>query len=304
MNLHSDTKAPPSPTLEKQKLSYWRKLGGGSLGISLGIHALILAAGVYFVVQVIPKEEKQPELVIPRTDGPGKPPTSVRPQTSTSPSDLPRIVNKGRSDITLPEPSPSDAMPNLNPISNGPMETNKGSGGFISGAYGPESPAIGGPETGKSPFGIPNAKADGITGVFYDLKQTKNGKPTGLNDIQAQEVIREFVTKGWKDHTFADFYQAPERLKQTRIFIPMMNAAKAPEAFHCEIRVPLTGNGGRRRGRCNSGGPGYRDNNGDVSLRRCRARRRQHRSTRRCQSKRPAAPRPRARRRPHRWRCP
>jgi len=237
MNLHSDTKAPPSPTLEKQKLSYWRKLGGGSLGISLGIHALILAAGVYFVVQVIPKEEKQPELVIPRTDGPGKPPTSVRPQTSTSPSDLPRIVNKGRSDITLPEPSPSDAMPNLNPISNGPMETNKGSGGFISGAYGPESPAIGGPETGKSPFGIPNAKADGITGVFYDLKQTKNGKPTGLNDIQAQEVIREFVTKGWKDHTFADFYQAPERLKQTRIFIPMMNAAKAPEAFHCEKDV-------------------------------------------------------------------
>jgi len=237
MNLHPDTESTSPPTFEKQKPSYWRRLGGGSLGISLGIHAVLLAAGVYFVVQVIPKEEKQPDPMAPHTGSPGKPQTSVKPQTSTPPSDLPRIANKGRGEITLPEQSPSEAMPTLNPISNGSMETNKGTGGLIPGAYGPESLAISGPETGKSPFGIPDAKADGITGVFYDLKQTKNGKPTGLNDAQVQEVIREFVTKGWKDHTFADFYQAPERLKQTRIFIPMMNAAKAPEAFHCEKEV-------------------------------------------------------------------
>ena len=41
------------PTLPK-KSGFWRKLGAGSLAISLMVHAIIIALGVFLVVAVIP----------------------------------------------------------------------------------------------------------------------------------------------------------------------------------------------------------------------------------------------------------
>ena len=55
MNPHLDSHPSPAAPIPKQR--FWQKLGGGSLSISLILHLFLLAGGVIWVFQVLPKEE-------------------------------------------------------------------------------------------------------------------------------------------------------------------------------------------------------------------------------------------------------
>jgi hypothetical protein len=87
--------------------------------------------------------------------------------------------------------------------------------------------------------------ANALTGTFYDLKQDRNGKSTNVgeatafNDIvnQSREILHDFVKRGWNERDLAKFYQAPQKLYQTKIFMPSMGANEAPKAFGCEKEV-------------------------------------------------------------------
>ncbi|MFT3990270.1 MAG: hypothetical protein QM680_02560 [Luteolibacter sp.] len=239
------------PVFEKQKVSFWRKLGGGSLTISIIVHAIILAAGVYIVVQVIPPDKEPPVDFISGGGGAApaaNPAQKVRvnmPQNNAN-----RIAAKGaESSFSLPEPDANSDMNSLNSLDPGALSGgmgSKGSGegqgaGLGLGVGDGMGIGIGSGGTGN-PFGVADAKADGLIGVLYDLKQTKNGNQVGnqkdqkASNEKVKEMVKDFANQ-WNERTLEKFYRAKQELKQTRIIFPKINAADAPKAFQCENEV-------------------------------------------------------------------
>ncbi|MFT4175577.1 MAG: hypothetical protein QM627_02890 [Luteolibacter sp.] len=242
-----------TPVFEKQKLSFWRKIGGGSLTVSILIHAIALALGVYIVVQVIPEPEEPPVDFLPKSGGGGAagPPNPGQKVRVSAPSSANRIAARGaESAFSLPEPDASSDMNSLSALDGGAMSGGMGGSGFGGGRGDGQGLGvgdgmgigIGGGAGIGNPFGVADAKATGLIGVLYDLKQDKDGKSLGTEDERKdnyamRSVIKEFNDKNWDERVLQKFYRAKQELKQTRILMPRMRAAAAPQAFQCEKEV-------------------------------------------------------------------
>ncbi|RYD31425.1 MAG: hypothetical protein EOP87_14755, partial [Verrucomicrobiaceae bacterium] len=83
MKTASDSFAEPAPDLDGSAIllkpakgSFLRKLGAGSLAISLMIHGVIVAIGVFLVISVIPPEPEKTVDFKPSGGGGGSPASS------------------------------------------------------------------------------------------------------------------------------------------------------------------------------------------------------------------------------------
>jgi hypothetical protein len=110
-DLESDNLRKPA------KWSLLRKLGAGSLAISLIIHALIAIIGLFVVIAIIPPEPEKMVDFKPSGGGGGSPATSsnrTKMQTSIARPNTARVAAANiASSFTLPEPSTSSAMSSL-----------------------------------------------------------------------------------------------------------------------------------------------------------------------------------------------
>lgn len=229
--------------------SFWRKLGGGSLSISIFVHALLLIIGVIWVFQVIP--EKVPEVdFMPKGGGGGQPgaksDVNMKKRATMTTANAPRVAAKDVvSNFTLPEPDPASSMSSVGALGSSGMSGGlggsgsgggRGSGtgtGFGSGT----GPGMGGGGGTMNPFGMTNPNANSMVGTFYDLKQTKDRKPTDMTDDGMREFVKDFVKRGLKDSMIDKYYRAPQKLYQTKISMPNMSADAAPTAFNCQNEV-------------------------------------------------------------------
>src|SRR5271167_3791405 len=89
----------------------------------------------------------------------------------------------------------------------------------------------------SSAFGKSTQSEAALIGVLYDLKQTQDHKPTNVDPETYSAVIDEFLSKGWDESVLNRYYRVSKPLYTTQIFIPNMNADKAPEAFGAERTV-------------------------------------------------------------------
>jgi len=231
--------------LQKPKLSYWRRLGGGSLFISLAVHAILLGIGVVLIIGVIPPPpEKVVDFIAP--GGGGAPASSTKQQKRANVvrNNASRVAAKDVvSNFTLPDPEASSDMSALGALGAGGMG---GLGGMGSGGgkgmgtgegIGAGMGAGIGSGSGINPFGMINPNRGALIGTFYDLKQTKDRKPTGYTDQQMRDMVKEFGRKNWREQTLNDYFQVPQKLYQTKIYIPAMSADLAPAAFKAEKEV-------------------------------------------------------------------
>jgi hypothetical protein len=237
---------PPVPVTPKQ--SFWQKLGAGSLTISLMIHAVLLAIGVIWVIQVVTPEEKVVDFM-PNSGGGGSPASeaNVRKQRSQMiRPDLSRTAAIGAmSGMTLPEPDELNQMTSLGGISSGALSSGlggdgggggKGDGfgkGFGSGLLPGMSDGTG----SKNPFGLQEANTAGLAGTLYDLKQTDDLKPTNMTVDEMRVMLKDIAKRGFKPRDFSKYYKAPTTLYQTKFLIPSIPADKAPAAFSVEKYV-------------------------------------------------------------------
>ena len=236
---HHDFHAHASPLT---KPSFWRKLGGGSLSVSLILHGIILAVGLFLIIQVIPPPKTPPPDINPSgRDG------SVTPSLKNSPSKraapVAKIAAEGPSPITLPPSasSPVTALPNLASGALGMGLQGKGPGksdGLNAGkGLNPGMPGTG--DTKIPVFGRTEPSANALTGTFYDLKQDKHHRTTSLGEktdwnqitVQLRGILHQFAKRGWNERLLDDSFQADQKLYQTKIFLPAMNADAAPKAF-------------------------------------------------------------------------
>jgi hypothetical protein len=227
------------------RTSFWKRLGGGALTTALCIHAGgLVVAGIWYVSA----EMTKPAAPQPSFRGGQKSTgdTASAPKLKTLPPVQRIAAMNGQGTFTLPEMeiqaseiTQSDLVPNGSSFGSpgGPNGNSKGSS-----KMGPDRSGLDG-DSKNTIFGTPLAAEAGLLGTFYDLKQSRSHEPNELSedgktsDQKAREVIREFVSKGFKDSVLKDYYQASVKLYQTKLLLPEMTADAAPAAFQCEKEV-------------------------------------------------------------------
>ncbi len=245
MNDFSDN---PQPAFPRKRLTWWQRIGGGSLSIAILLHVAILLLGAFWVMQVIHQKPEKTVDFMPTGGGGGDASRerSEHKQRTPMSQNLSRVAAKDVAGaLTLPEPDLSSQMSSLGALGGGGMSGGmggSGSGGGRGDGHGRgfgsgTGPGLGAGSGLSNPFGMIDPNANALEGVFYDLKQTPNRKPSDLTDNDVRDVIREFTVHGWRERYLDKFYKAQQRLYQTKIYIPLMQAEGAPAAFNCEKEV-------------------------------------------------------------------
>ncbi|MGA0132760.1 MAG: hypothetical protein ACO3ND_00155 [Opitutales bacterium] len=246
-----DQDQPAPPVLSaRARRSIWRRLGGEGLTISLAVHLLLILLAAFWVVATVTTAAKRdPDTFATGAGGGNGGERNTMDRHKTKPRNI-KAVTKTPTRITSKSPSSSLAVAALpaapmSPISGG-LLSGSGSKGFGGGAGGGIGSGLGGGRGGRnfvSMFGARGSgNLDGLIGTFYDIKQTKDRKPTasmtGNGAIPAyRKVIQSFVDGGWSVSRFSGFYRAPDQLIASQLWIPSQSANAAPKAFGVENEV-------------------------------------------------------------------
>ncbi len=223
------------PVARRQRWS-WKNFGGKFLVVSIAVHALFGLGAAVFVVQRIQANRK-----LTFKGGPPSPNPSTRAiehkvqmakkqSTMTPPNINKRIVTTGLSKIALPE---MPAMPKAAAAAPSKMASAGGTdSSFAMGAMS-NTGGSGGGGAAVPFFGFRESKGGGsLTGKFYDLKQTKDKKPSNLDEGKGfPDELNKFVTSGWNESHLTKYFVGPNPLYATQIFIPKIDAERGPRAF-------------------------------------------------------------------------
>ena len=84
-------------------------------------------------------------------------------------------------------------------------------------------------------LGSGSAGGSALVGTFYDLKQTKNGAPSGIvgggaGEGKLLEGLNGFL-KGWSESTLNKFYKSPNKLYASSFYVPVCLAKYGPIAY-------------------------------------------------------------------------
>jgi hypothetical protein len=212
--------APSAPSAPPP---WWRRIGTRVLTISILVHMLFALIAGYFIVRHFEVKQDDRRIILPPSPQPRifyeKPSSSPRHITTVNPDSKIPVA-----DVENDAP-PAPVMPIAGP------GTQPGAIGVLTIDDTQLKPT--------RPFGGQEIK-DGLTGRFYDLKQDRARRPTGLNMTGYADVVKKYVAGGWQDHDLARFYSSGSTLGIYNFFIPNMDAAEGPSAFRMEKKVTPT----------------------------------------------------------------
>jgi hypothetical protein len=222
------------PVPAKRRWS-WKQFGGKFLVISVAVHLLFGAGAAVWVVQKYQANRK-----LTFKGGPPSPNPSTRAiehkvqmakkqSTMSAPTINKRITTTGMSKVALPD------MPAMPKIAAQPAKMASAGGTDASFAMGAmtNTGGSGGGGAAVPFFGFRESRGGGsLVGKFYDLKQTKDGKPSNLDQEKGYpKELSDFV-RGWNESNFAKYFVGPNPLYTTQIFIPKIDADQGPRAFN------------------------------------------------------------------------
>ena len=243
----------PAPAAEevqatRSKRTFWQKLGGEGLTISLIIHlVLILIAAIWVISTVTDSVKKDPDSFSTGQGGGAAGDKAKQFKTRAQPKN-PKSMAKNAARITSKSSTATISLPDLPTSSVASLNTGMMGGGSSKGFGGGSGGGIGsgmgvGRGNGRNFVSLFGAKVgtNGLVGTFYDLKQTPSHKATECapqSGIGAyREAVRDFFESGWSPTKFSKYYKAPEPLIAGQLFIPSRSANAAPEAYGVEKEV-------------------------------------------------------------------
>ena len=198
----------------KKKRFFANHSKSSAMVVSMIIHAVIIIAAISFVVVKVnpPKDPKFTNMSVEHKQPP-PPPPRIPTEINRKPAANPKFIK--------PVPSPvKDSFVTVNmpdvsvtSIDLGPMGENGIEWLDLSNPWGEDTP------TGNE-----------LAGTFYDLKQTKKGKPTEMNDGRYIAELNKFA-KGWNLGDFRNYFQAPVKKYAFVFMIPTIEANAAPKAY-------------------------------------------------------------------------
>jgi serine/threonine protein kinase len=224
----------------RRKEPLWKRIRNNRfLLVSIIAHALFILVATVFVVQNI-VSRKLTFTSAPATPNPSE--RSLEHEVSMAkkhssmgaPVQARRIATTGISKITLPD------MPSISTSTDFTPGTMAGMGGFGEGmglGMGGAGGGGGGGGGGLTMFGMRDSGM-GLAGHFYDLKQLRNRRPSGMTKLGYTKVVQDFVRNGWHEGDFAGkYYRASTTLYAPQIFTPKFPAELAPQAFGVQREV-------------------------------------------------------------------
>jgi hypothetical protein len=247
MNDHPKPNPVPMAEIPKAqvKVSFWRKLGGRSLSISLFVHGILLIIAVLWILGEIPKEAKVDFMPNGGGGGAEREKSLSRKRAQMTPMAARVSAVGSKTAFVLPEADPSSSLLSVGALNSGNLSGGLGGSGSGGGrgtgtgeGFGSgNGPGLGGGNSGIAPFGMVQANRNSLVGVLYDAKQDKQRKDTGVGISEITKLIDEFVGRGWDERLLTKYYQAPQKLYQTKIYMPRIVAEAAPAAFNCANEV-------------------------------------------------------------------
>jgi len=153
--------------------------------------------------------------------------------TMSAPAQAKRITTTGLSKVSLPD---MPAISTSTDFNAGKMAGMGGTGvglGFKGGmATTGGKASLGGP---ISFFGMRGKNDNVLHAKFYDLKQTKDKKPSPMGIGEFYGMCAKFITvDNWSSFALSKFYCAPAPLFAPRVYVPMAPSVEAPKAFGVE----------------------------------------------------------------------
>jgi hypothetical protein len=88
-----------------------------------------------------------------------------------------------------------------------------------------------------SGFGSSTGTSDELVGYLYDLKQTADGKPTGMTPDNYHQILTRFVRASWDESILAPYYKSSKPLYTSHILVPNMDSSEGPKAFGLDKEV-------------------------------------------------------------------
>jgi hypothetical protein len=82
-----------------------------------------------------------------------------------------------------------------------------------------------------SGFGSSSGGDNQLVGYLYDLKQTSDGKPTGMTPDNYHQILMRFARAGWDESILAPYYKSSKPLYTSHVLIPNMDSQEGPRAF-------------------------------------------------------------------------
>ncbi len=236
---------PPKPTL-------WQRFTNNRfLFISVVAHVLFGLIAAALVVQTITAKRKLTFTAAPPSPNPStrslehKVQMAKKQNTMSAPAQAKRITTAGVAKVSLPE---MPAMPAMNTATTSKM----GGMGGTSLGLGPSAGALGtGGGAGGGPMLFGLRGGAGLAGTFYDLKQTRDGKPTNMAIVdqnwkspkeegpnkQYRSELTSFIRNGMSEGALSKYFRGPTTLYSTQFYIPVIAADEAPKAFQVEQKV-------------------------------------------------------------------
>lgn len=204
--------------------------------------AILVAAGVHFLifliaalVIILPQQKEDPEIVAEiappirkKQDMQKKNVVKQTKKTSASAAAAAPLAQLMRANAVA-----KIALPDVTRTSKGPLgigEADFGGGGFGAGG--------GGMGSGQTLFG--SQGGGGLIGSFYDLKQDRKRKPTGITGASTprfHDVMRQAARSRFSSSVFGKYYKANRQLSYTVLAVPTMDANEGPTAFAVQKEV-------------------------------------------------------------------
>ncbi len=217
-----------------------KQLGARAASILVAVAFHFILAIIATLLIILPKSSEEPEIVAAIVQTPPKKKEMTKKavvkkteQTTSAAAAAAPLAQLMRANAVA-----KISMPQITKTSTGPLgigESDFGTGGFGSGA-------TGGLGQGETMFGA--VGGSGMKGIFYDLKQTKDKKPSGFNVADANGyygIIKNFAASKFDPNKLEKYYTAEQEMTFTNLLIPDMSANIGPEAFAVEKEVKPMG---------------------------------------------------------------
>ena len=236
----------------RPRLPFWKRIGGEGLVVSVLLHGvLLLFFAAWVITTITDTATSEPDTFATGSGGGAKGAQAKVFEHKMQPRNAQNLA-RNASRITSKSATATVALPDL-PATSAPSlmagltggGTSKGFGGGSGGGIGAGKGI--GVGNSRNFVGLFGAKfgAVGLSGNFYDLKQTPSNRRTEMwgtdpdtigphNKAAVDAYVRElheFIRARWSESRLRKFYRAPEQLVATQFFIPRRSANSAPEAY-------------------------------------------------------------------------